>query len=434
MFPTLNYLINYLFGTNITFNFPPSFGFMVALAFLGAAWTLSLELKRKEKQGIIKGIQKKIKVGEPASIIELISNGVMGFLIGFKLLGAFTDTELFKQNPQAYILSGEGNLIGGIILGGIFAYQRYREKEKTKLPQPKEETITIHPFQLVGNITMMAAICGILGAKFFHYLEYWDQFIQDPIGNLLSASGLTFYGGLIGGFFGVWWYVRQHKLPLIHVADAVAPGLILAYGIGRIGCMLAGDGDWGVINSAYRIDENRTYTSVPVDSLQNDLMKISSDGLPVYSYYAATPENAQHIYLPKPTALSFLPDFFFAFDFPNNVNDEGIKISTAQGQFSHRLPLPVFPTPMYETIMALIIFGILWLIRKRIQFAGGIFFIYLIMNGTERFLIEQIRVNSTYQLLGLEITQAEIISTSLILIGIVGLIAVKKWQNKVLKA
>lgn len=433
MFPTLNYLINYLFGTKFSFNFPPTFGFMVALAFLSAAWVLASELKRKEKQGLVKGIPKKIWVGKPASQWELISNGLLGFVLGFKILGAIMDSVLFKQNPQAYLLSLEGNLIGGLIVGGIFAYLKYREKEKAKLPTPKEETIVIRPYQLVGNITMIAALFGIIGAKIFHNLEYWDQFIADPIGSLISASGLTFYGGLIGGFCGVWWYVRKNKIALVHVADSVAPGLILAYGVGRIGCLLAGDGDWGVINSAYRIQEDRTYTIAHRDSILSDLQALTPSGQPVFFYYGNAVDEVDYTYFKKPAALGFLPDAFFAFDFPHNVNEEGIPITGCQGQYCNRLPLPVFPTPLYETLMALCIFFSLWLLRRRVQSAGMIFSIYLILNGVERFFIEQIRVNSTYNIAGFHITQAEIIATSLIIIGITGALLVGKIQHKLLK-
>lgn len=433
MFPTLNYLINYLFGTSLSFNFPPTFGFMVALAFLSAAWVLSSELKRKEKIGFVKSVQKKIWVGKPASQWELISNGLLGFVIGFKIIGVIMDTALFKQNPQAYLLSSHGSLVGGLVVGGIFAYLKYREKEKTKLEKPREDTITIRPYQLVGNITMMAALWGIIGAKIFHNLEYWNHFIADPIGSLISASGLTFYGGLIGGFFGVWWYVRRHNIALMHIADAVAPGLILAYGVGRIGCLLAGDGDWGVINSAYRINEDRTYIVAEKDSIIPDLQKIALTGQPNYVYYGNSIEEARHIYYKKPAILGFVPDAFFAFDFPHNVNEEGVPITGCQGQYCNRLPLPVFPTAFYETLMALMIFLILWLIRNRIKSAGMIFSLFLIFNGIERLLIEQIRVNSTYNIFGFHITQAELISSSLILIGLIGVLTVGKIQNKLLK-
>jgi prolipoprotein diacylglyceryltransferase len=82
---------------------------------------------------------------------------------------------------------------------------------------------------------------------------------------------------------------------------------------------------------------------------------------------------------------------------------------------------PVFPTPVYETIMCLVLFGILWALRKRLTVPGLMITLYVIMNGVERFLIEKIRVNTKYHIAGLEITQAEIISAVFIVGGLVAL-------------
>lgn len=83
------------------------------------------------------------------------------------------------------------------------------------------------------------------------------------------------------------------------------------------------------------------------------------------------------------------------------------------------LPVPVFPTPLYEITTCLILFGVLWYLRKRIFRPGLLTAIYLIMNGTERFLIELIRVNTKYDILGIRPTQAELISLLLIMAGVV---------------
>lgn len=432
MFPTLNYLVNYLFGTHFTFNFPPTFGTLVAIAFLSAAWVLSRELKRKEGLGLLKPVQRKIKVGEPASASDLLLNAVLGFVLGFKILGIILDREAFQVNPQGYLLSSQGSLIGGLIVGALAAYWKYYEKKKKQLPQPKEQIVLVRPYQMVGNITLIAALSGIIGAKIFHQLEYWDQFIQDPVGNLVSASGLTFYGGLIGGFLGVWWYVRKNGFPLVHVADAVAPGLILAYGVGRIGCMLAGDGDWGIINSAYRITDDRKYEVVGPDAIREDLLQPVA-GIPAYRAYGNSVQEARYAYFKKPAALAFLPNWMFAFDFPHNVNEEGVPLPGCQGQYCNHLPLPVFPTAFYETLMGLLIFGILWLLRKRIAVPGMIFSLYLVLNGLERFFIEKIRVNSVYHIAGIQITQAEMIALGLILVGILGVIFTPRLKDKTVK-
>jgi prolipoprotein diacylglyceryltransferase len=77
----------------------------------------------------------------------------------------------------------------------------------------------------------------------------------------------------------------------------------------------------------------------------------------------------------------------------------------------------VFPTPLYEIIACTLLFLILWALRKKMKAPGQLFGIYMIFNGAERFLIEKIRVNNTYDILGFHPTQAEIISTALIIGG-----------------
>src|SRR5690606_38012565 len=90
-------------------------------------------------------------------------------------------------------------------------------------------------------------------------------------------------------------------------------------------------------------------------------------------------------------------------------------------RFCHELPVGVYPTSLYEFIACLVLFGILWFIRKKIRYAGMLFAIYLIFSGLERFTIELIRVNSKYNAFGLSFTQAEMISVFMILAGVVGI-------------
>jgi phosphatidylglycerol:prolipoprotein diacylglycerol transferase len=81
----------------------------------------------------------------------------------------------------------------------------------------------------------------------------------------------------------------------------------------------------------------------------------------------------------------------------------------------------VYPTMLYETAMAVVITGILWAARKHPFQGGWLFSLYLVFNGVERFLIEQIRVNNTAVVLGVEVTQAEVIAVLTVLLGIAGL-------------
>ena len=87
----------------------------------------------------------------------------------------------------------------------------------------------------------------------------------------------------------------------------------------------------------------------------------------------------------------------------------------------------VYPTPLYEVVASFLIGGFLWAIRKRTKIPGMIFFIYLILNGFERFWIEKIRVNEVYHIAGFQPTQAEIIAVIFFIVGVVGVI----WRKRV---
>ena len=101
-------------------------------------------------------------------------------------------------------------------------------------------------------MVIFAAVFGFLGAKIFHNLENWNEFWKNPIEALLSFSGLTFYGGLICATIAIFLLCQKtSRLAVRHLCDSIAPALMLAYAIGRIGCQVSGDGDWGILNSAY---------------------------------------------------------------------------------------------------------------------------------------------------------------------------------------
>ncbi|MBK8832882.1 MAG: prolipoprotein diacylglyceryl transferase [Saprospiraceae bacterium] len=109
------------------------------------------------------------------------------------------------------------------------------------------------PHHRIGDITILAAISGIIGARLFSIIESEENikaFIKDPLDQLLSGSGLAIYGGLILAFITVYWYIYRKGMKPIHVMDAVAPALIMGYGVGRLGCQFSGDGDWGIVNTA----------------------------------------------------------------------------------------------------------------------------------------------------------------------------------------
>lgn len=429
MYPNLYYAFKDIFGIDIPFfKVVNSFGFFVALAFLISAWVLVKELKRKQALGEFTYTETIITVGKPASLADLLINFILGFILGFKIIGVLL-VENALDDPQSFIFSSNGSWPAGLVLGLFFGTLKWWEKNKNKLAKPEERKLRIWPSDRVGDIVIIAAAAGFIGAKIFDNLENWDRFVEDPIENLLSPSGLTFYGGLIVATLSLWYYFSKKKISFIKVADAAAPSLMLGYALGRIGCQISGDGDWGVINTAYSTSlDGKVLPSTSTSQVDTMLNTYSQ----IYTEHGLV-GPVEHL-----SVKSFwgLPDWLFAYNYPHNVNRTGIPLMDCNwGDYCNHLPLPVFPTPFYEIIMGLILFGVLWSIRKRIKITGRIFAIYLIVNGIERFLIEKIRVNTKYEIFGFHPTQAELISSFLVITGIVLYIyAPKLWPKQKTKS
>ncbi len=385
MYPSIYYAVKDLFGLNLPFlKMIQSFGFFAALAFIVGSYVWSLELKRKEKEGLLHSTITKTLVGLRATTAELVTSAIIGFLLGYKLVFVLLNFTAFTENTQSFLLSMKGNVVGGVIIAALSAYLKYREKEKMKLEKPVWVEEEIHPYQHVGNLTLIAAFAGLVGAKIFHNLENWDDFIADPIGSLISFSGLTMYGGLIVASIALIYYGKKNKITITHLIDTSATTLMIGYAVGRIGCQVAGDGDWGINNVS-----------------------------------------------PKPNWLNWIPDWLWSYDYPHNVNSIGEPIANCLDlRYCNHLVPSVFPAPIYETIMCFILFLVLWYLRKRIKTPGMLFSIYLIFNGVERFFIEKIRVNTLYHIGNFSFTQAELISTLLFLLGVAGLWYFKKLERK----
>jgi phosphatidylglycerol:prolipoprotein diacylglycerol transferase len=240
---------------------------------------------------------------------------------------------------------------------GFIGPARIREKNKQGVMVDK----AIPPQDVVSDFAMIVLFAGIVGARVFHILEHTDQFMRDPASLIFSRSGLSIFGGLIFGTLAGIYCVRRWKLPVLPLLDATAPAMMIGYGIGRIGCQVSGDGDWGIAaNMALKPD--------------------------------------------------WLPAWFWAQTYENNIVGEVIALPG------------VYPTPMYETAMALVCFAILWAARKHPFKVGWLFSVYLVLAGAERLLIEQIRVNPVLHVLGMAATQAQMIAVSLIVLGLVGML------------
>lgn len=230
---------------------------------------------------------------------------------------------------------------------------------------------------MVPDLVFKSALAGFVGARSFHILDDLPQFIADPAAMLFTRAGFSIYGGLLAGVACAVLLIRRRGLPIAPLLDAVAPSLMLAYAIGRLGCQLSGDGDWGI---------------------------------------------AADLAL-KP---GWLPGWLWAQTYEGNIIGAVIP------------PPGVYPTPLYESAAAFALFGVLCALRSVTARAGFLFSMYLILAGFERLLIEKIRVNPRHELLGMDVTQAEVISILLVTAGLIGTVLALRgrrvWPRIVLAA
>lgn len=205
--------------------------------------------------------------------------------------------------------------------------------------------------EFASSMVFAAAAGGLVGARLLLILEEWNDFIRSPWDFIFSGGGFSWYGGLLGGTIALSWWLRLKAIPWLKAADISAPAAALGYGIGRIGCFLAGDATWGKV------------TDVP---------------------WAMAFPNAIFGWVDPLTGVPYPP---------------GVK---------------VHPTQIYELIQSLVVFGTLWPLRKRGYRDGTIFWLYLILAGLMRFMVEFWRVN---RVVGLGMTEYQWISLILVLLG-----------------
>ena len=386
MFPKLSDLINYLFGSHI--NLPvQTYGFFLALAFTCGGIILRIELKRKEKEGLLAARQVITKPNQPASWPEFLGGLLFSTLIGWKFFGIITEYAVFADNPQQYMLSAKGSLAALIIIPLITSsYHIYTFYRARKYDISVKRNVMVHPWQHTWSIMFIAIVAALAGSKIFDIFDNFSQFLNHPVHSLVSFSGFAFYGGFISAVVVLIWYMKRIKLDWRHVIDCSAPAIMIGYAIGRLGCHFSGDGCWGIENT-----------------------------------------------LAQPHLLAWLPDWMWAYNFPHNVANEGIPIAGCIGTHCRQLAQPVFPTSLYESIISLASFGVIWSMRMRVKAPVVLFGLFMILNGVERFLIEKIRVNHKYSISGMQLSQAEVISAILIVLGVAVIILFRKQHQAGLK-
>lgn len=224
------------------------------------------------------------------------------------------------------------------------------------------------------DILFMAVVGGVLGAKIYYILLNYPQLMENPRSLIFSRGGMVWYGGFLGALGLILWEVRRSKLPLGRMADVTAPALAIAYGVGRIGCLLVGD-DYG----------RPTASWVGIKFPQG------------------TP----------PTRVDALESHF------------GIQVDPALiEQFGQ--VVPVHPTQIYEIGLSVVIFLILWQLRSHRHRLGFVWMVWMILAGAERLLVEVVRVKDD-RFFG-PMTLAQVLSLALITAGIIGVS--RTWRAK----
>jgi phosphatidylglycerol:prolipoprotein diacylglycerol transferase len=210
------------------------------------------------------------------------------------------------------------------------------------------------------SIVVWGAIGGLAGARLYDVILNWPAYMSHPASIIFSGAGFVWYGGLIGGIISTWAVAKYYRVSFLTVADLCAAPLVLGMAFGRLGCQLSGDGDWGLPS---RLPWAMAYPRAIVGWSQETVLKLDShDNL----------------------VSGFFP---------------GVR---------------VHPTPIYEAILYVGSFCFLWSIRKKAALEGELLYLYLILAGAARFMVEFVRINPRV-LWGL--SAAQIISLFMIAAG-----------------
>ena len=331
------------------------FGFFLLLAFAAAYVTFRLEYRRKEEDRLIHSF------AGPAHMVHPLLWALLGFCAGAKIVYWWLHRSLYLGTPQDFIFSTHGSGVVGLATGLIawLVAKRYAF--------PKGATEQMHPYQLMDYLLLYCGLFGFAGAIVFAKLENLSGH-----GPFFSFNGLNYYGALIAGALTYLYINKRYGIRPVIAADIGSPGMMLAYAVGRVGCHVAGDGDWGIINEK-----------------------------------------------PRP---AWIPEWLWASRYPHNSVHQGMYIPGCTGSNCTVLPTPVYPTPLYEAIICFCLFLLLWSLRRTIKKPGILFAYFAILNGAERFCIEFIRINPRYHLGYWNVSQAQVIALGWMLTGFIVLL------------
>jgi len=209
-------------------------------------------------------------------------------------------------------------------------------------------------------IVIFGAIGGLAGSRIYDVFDNWPAYAANPWSIVFSGSGFVWYGGFIGGVAAAAIVSRYYKVPILRSFDMCAPALILGQAFGRLGCLLSGDGDWGLPST---LPWAMAYPNAIVGWNARTVLKLGSHGELVSGFFP------------------------------------GVR---------------VHPAPVYESILYLAIFCLMWSIRKKAP-EGRLFCLYLVLEGLARFMVEFVRINPR---VAFGLSEAQLISLVMITVGL----------------
>ncbi len=219
------------------------------------------------------------------------------------------------------------------------------------------------PADYASSMIVWAAIAGIAASRLLDIFNNFSSYMADPKSMIFSGSGFVWYGGMIGGIAAVYVVSRRYKIPFLQTADMAAPALAIGQAIGRLGCLTSGDGDWGLPST---LPWAMSFPKAIVGWNSDTVLKLGPGGTLVSGYFP------------------------------------GVR---------------VHPTPIYEAILYAGVFLLLWSLRKKGLADGRLLYLYLMLAGLARFMVEFLRINPR---VFAELSEAQVIAIGMMIVGGIG--------------
>jgi phosphatidylglycerol:prolipoprotein diacylglycerol transferase len=153
--------------------------------------------------------------------------------------------------PTFGLMVATGLLVAAYVLQADFNRRRGQLERYRSSVLARDEGLLArligHSHEDMGFVVIgMAGILGLIGARLYHVLESPAEFFANPWPQLFSRFGFAWFGGFLGGVVALIYLARHFGIPLLEFLDICSPAAAVGYAIGRIGCLLSGDGDYGV--------------------------------------------------------------------------------------------------------------------------------------------------------------------------------------------